>query len=109
MGSQDCCGEIMDQAVITFRSVAYDILRQHYDNPNIPKSVLETIPMGKTYDSFTDEAIARQITQMLYIIGKWFEMFESENDNAPEKLIEATMQVFGEMFLEACKADEKSY
>lgn len=109
MGSQDCCGEIMDQAVITFRSVAYDMLRQHYDNPNIPKSVLETIPMGKTYDSFTDEAIARQITQMLYIIGKWFEMFECTSESPSEKLIHATMEVFGVMFLEACEADEKSY
>lgn len=99
----------MDQAVITFRSVAYDILRQHYDNPNIPKSVLETIPMGKTYDSFTDEAIARQITQMLYIIGKWFEMFECTAESPSEKLIQATMEVFGVMFLEACEADEKSY
>ena len=77
-----------DQAVISFRSIAYDILRTHYDNPNIPKSVLETIPEGKTYDNFTDEAIARQITQMLYIVGKWFEMFECDSQNPSEKLIQ---------------------
>jgi len=99
----------MDQAIVSFRSVAYDILRNHYDNPNIPKSVIKTIPKGKTYDNFTDEAIARQITQMLYIVGKWFEMFECESENAPEKLIQATMEVFGVMFVEAALVDEEKY
>jgi len=100
---------MMDQAVITFRSIAYNILRTHYDNPNIPKSVMNTIPKGKTYDSFTDEAIARQITQMLYIVGKWFEMFKCEAENPSEKLIQATMEVFAAMFDEACALDEGNY
>ena len=99
----------MDQAVITFRSIAYDILRQHYDNPNIPKSVIDTIPIDKTYDNYTDEAIARQITQMLYIVGKWFEMFECDAKSPSEKIIEMTMQVFAKMFDEACALDEGHY
>ena len=98
-----------DQAIIYFRAVAYDILRSHYDNPNIPKSVTKTIPKGQTYDNFTDQAIAVQITQMLYIIGKWFEMFECESENASEKLIQATMDVFGVMFLEAANLDMKTF
>lgn len=99
----------MDQAITGFRSIAYDILRAHYDCDEIPDYVKNTIPSGKTYDNYTDEAIARQITQMLYIVGKWFEMFQSDSEHPGEKIVQSTMEVLGVMFIEACDSDEKHY
>lgn len=99
----------MDQAVTTFRSVAYDILRSHYDSVQDSVSATNAIPEGKDYDNFTDQAIGRQITQMLYITGKWFEMFECDSESPGEKLIQACMQTFAQMFMEACDSDMEHY
>ena len=115
MGSKVSLGRIMaDAAIIAFRRIAYDILREHYDCDKIPDSVRDTIPEGKTYQGFTDEAIARQITQMLGIIGTWFASLHSDDakeygDETKVAAVAFMFQVLSSMFFEACDSDEENY
>ena len=103
-----------DDAIIAFRRIAYDILREHYDCQNIPDSVRDTIPEGKNYQGFTDEAIARQITQMIGIIGTWFGSFDSDDakeygDETKIAAVAFMFQTLSAMFFEALDSDEEYY
>lgn len=103
-----------DDAVVAFRRIAYDILRAHYDCDKIPASVMDSIPEGKTYAGFTDEAIARQITQMIGIIGQWFGSFDSDDakkygDETKVAAVAFIFQILSSMFIEALDSDEEYY
>jgi hypothetical protein len=103
-----------DDAIIAFRRIAYDILRAHYDCDKIPASVIDSIPEGKTYAGFTDEAIARQITQMIGIVGTWFGSFDSDDakeygDETKVAAVAFMFQILSAMFLEALDSDEEHY
>lgn len=108
-------GELMDDEAITaFRQIAYSYLRAHYDSKKIPQHMREQIPVGYTYEGFTDSAIGRQITQMLLINSAWFNSFDSKTalligDPLEIKRLSVLFNILAEMFIEAFDSDEKSY